>query len=850
MEKESRISPVSRFILRSVLPAIISDTALGDYEEIYLKISKEKGKLRASLWVWNQIFKSLIPYIFHSTVKSVEMLRNYFKISFRNIVKHKGSSIINLSGLTLGLMCSIMIMLWVNHELSYNKFHKNTDKISRVLIGFGDRDVYSAWGPGPLAPALQEEYPEIINSTRTYQWIDFPLRFEDRVMTIKPMFVDQSFLEIFSFPIVEGDQEQALTTPNQIVLSEETAGKYFDDEDPIGKSMQMEFWGRWYTFNVSAVAANVPENSDLKFDVLVPIKAWENSGNSLDEWDAGMYPSYVLLDENVNINELEPKIRDTVKRRVPETNRTVHLHPLTEVHLHNYYGGGPIAYVYIFSVVGILILFLACINYVNLAAARSAKRAKEIGMRKVAGAKRSQLAFQFFYESAVFAITASIFAVLIIKLILPQFNNILGTNIEFIISKELIFGLISIVILTCLLSGIYPSVILSGFRPVDILKKGGSNRTGKTIMGRLLVTIQSAVSVILIIFTVIIYSQLDHLVNKDLGYNKEQVVNLKLRGSLRSNYSTVRQELLKNPNINSTTMVHAGYANNGSSTYSASWEGKNDTDRILMHVHSVDQDYQETFGFEMAQGRYFSREFATDAAAFVLNEAAVRAIGWDDPIGKRFSYMGIEGEVIGVAKDFNFRSLHDDIGPLIMFMVPGWKTDIYMRLNPGNTTETIDFIRQKVKEIVPDYPFEYTFLEEDVERLYETERRAGTLIRYGAVIAVFISCLGLLGLASNTAVQRIKEIGIRKILGGSVTGIISMLTWEFTKWILAANLIAWPAAWILTNMWLRNFAHKIDVGLIVFLMAGGISLIITIITVGYHSLKAALTNPVDSLRYE
>ncbi len=847
---DMKLPIVCSFILSKIIPGPVNATAMGDYEEVFLKKLKEKGRTAADIWLWGQILKSLGPYTLNLLISSVEMLKNYLKIAFRNMVRNKASSIINLSGLTLGIVCTILILLWVNHEASYNSFHNNSENIYQVIIGFGDRDVYSDWGPGPLAPKLKELYPEIINAARAYQWIDFPLMYEEKVYTVKPMFADQSFLDIFSFPLLMGNKETALVAPTQIVLSEETAIKYFGDKEPLGKTLQLEFWGRWYGFTVSAVIANVPSNSDIKFDVLVPIRAWENSGNDLEDWGSGMYPSYVMVAENTDSAQLEDKIRNTIKNQVPEAIRTVHLHPLEKVHLYNYSGGGKIIYIYTFTIAGIMILVLACINYVNLTVAQSVSRSKEIGMRKVAGAVRRQIIQQFFIDSAIFVFTASVFAIIIISSVHPEFNNLVEADIVLNFSKDLIFTIAVVVIFTSIFAGIYPALVLSSYRPAAILRSGGKDGKGNIQLGRILVTVQSAISIILIISAIIVYSQLDLLLNRDLGFNNENLINLKLRGSLRKLYNPVRQELLKNPDILSTTMVHAGFANNGSSTYSAEWEGKNDTEKLLMIVHSVDQDYKDTFGIEMVEGRFFSREFSTDASAFVLNETAVHAIGWNNPIGKRFSYMGIEGVVIGVAKDFNFKSLHDEIDPLIMFMVPGWKTDIFLRVNSDNISGTINFLKTKVAEIVPDYPFEFSFLDEDIGKLYQTEKRAGVLIRYGSIIAVIISCLGLLGLASNTVIQKRKEIGIRKTLGGTIPGIVRMITWDFTKWIIASNIIAWPTAWILAETWLSNFAYKIETGLAVFLIAGGISFFISLITVGYHSLKATFTNPVNSLRFE
>ena len=674
------------------------------------------------------------------------MFKNYLKITFRNLKKHKVFSFINVAGLSVGMACTILIFLWVRHELSYDRFHENADDIYRVLIGSQNADVYSTYGPGPLEVALKAEYPEVVNSTRLWRTLRIcPLKYEDKLFFGAGCGVESSFFEIFTFPFVTGDLKNSLSDPNFIILTEEMAKKYFHDEDPVGQTMRFEWWNEWYDFIVSGVIKNVPLNSHITFDFLLPFSFVERSGWDLESWKVSAIQTYVLLRRDIQLDTMSEKISGTMKRHYPESKSTLHLQPLSRIHLHHFAGGGSIIYVYIFSTIGILILIIACINFMNLSTARAVNRAKEVGVRKVVGSSRLQLIKQFLSESVLLSFIALVLSLIIVRLLIPSVNDLLTTQLKLHHSGSIVSSLIVIAIVTGIISGSYPALFLSTYRPVKVLK--GSLKSGSKglLFRKFLVVSQFVISILLIIGATVAYRQLDYIRNKDLGFDKEHIIHLKLRGSFHDRYETIKQELLTNS---------------------------------------------------------------------------------------------------------HFLSLRDEIMPLLLVMAPWWYNSAYVRIKSENISDTIVFIKRKLREIVPDYPFEYSFLDEDIDDLYKTEQRVGTLVKYGTFLAVFIACLGLFGLASLSAEQRTKEIAIRKVLGASIMSVVHLLSKEFIKWVLIANVVAWPIAYFVTNEWLQNFAYHVNVNIWIFVLSAIVALFVALVTVSYQSIKAARTNPVDSLRYE
>jgi putative ABC transport system permease protein len=528
---------------------------------------------------------------------------------------------------------------------------------------------------------------------------------------------------------------------------------------------------------------------------------------------------------------------------------------MAHIHLHDPEGGGPIIYVYLFSCIGILILAMAGINFINLTTARSERRAREVGLRKVVGAVRPQLIKQFLGESLALSALACAAATALVAVLLPAANTVMEKQLFLRFGAGEVGLLLGIVLLTGIAAGLYPALILSAYRPAGTLQGTQSKRTRKSGLRRILVVTQFAISVFLLIGTAVIYQQLHYMRHKDMGLNTARVINMELRGGLRTNYQAIKARLLQHPGIRAVSATNGSFFKRFG-TKGVTWEGKDPNDDGYFSIHAVDFDYAEIFDIEMAEGRYFSREFSTDTTgAFIVNEEAAAYMGFKDPLGRKIHCplpfdQNRDGLIVGVAKNFHYRSLHEEVRPLVLAIAPGWFTDMYVRMEPENLRETVGLIESTLREMAPDFPLEYTFLDEDIDRLYKEDRRIGSLVRYGAGLAVLIACLGLLGLASFTAEQRTKEIGIRKILGSSVREIVWLLTKEFSLWVLLANLFAWPLAYIAVSSWLKNFAYRIEVGIFVFLLTGLATLAVALLSVGYQSVRAARTNPVETLRYE
>ena len=784
-----------------------------------------------------------------------ELIWNYFKVALRKIRRHKGYSFINISGLAIGMACCFFVFLWVQDELSFDRFHSNAKEIYRVLHNPQSTDIYNSYGSGPLGPALKADYPEIINFTRMFGEANAPLKYRDQVFNGKVRGVDNSFFEIFTFPFIKGDPKNCLSAPRSIVLTEKMAAKLFHEEDPLGKTVGFEWWVGWFDLKVTGVIQDVPSNSHIHFDYLLPFEFVTWSGMTIEDWGVNAYRTYVLLPKNADPSTVQEKIAGTVKRHFTESPYTLYLEPVTRIHLYNFTGGGLITYVYIFSIIGVFILCIACINFMNLSTARSMERAREVGMRKVVGSTRTQLVKQFLGESILLSFISFILAVILVQAFLPSVNNIVGKQLTLSYSGSPLFIFLGIAFLTGIISGSYPAVFLSSFRPVTVLKGFVRSSSQNIRLRKLLVIGQFVVSIALITGTIIIYQQLVYMRNTDMGINKSHVINMELRGNLRKQYSTIKSVLLRNPDIMAVCATNGSFSKRFG-TDEIGWEGKPEDKRIFMSIHSVDFDYQKIFDIKMAMGRYFSRDYPTDRSdGIIVNETAAKIMGMESPIGQRISCSipfssQKSGTILGVVKDFHFRSLHEKIDPLVLVIAPGWFTDVYVRIRPENVPETLGFIEKTIKKFAPDFPFEYSFLDEDIDNLYKTEQRIGNLVRYGTFLAIFIACLGLFGLASFMAEKRTKEIGIRKVLGASISGIVLLLTKEFTKWVILANLIAWPIAYFVMRGWLQNFAYHINIGIGKFLLAAALALVTALITVSFQAVKTATSNPVDSLRYE
>jgi putative ABC transport system permease protein len=774
----------------------------------------------------------------------VVMFKSCLNSALRHIIKNKVYSCINIAGLAIGMACCILIMLWVSDELSFDRFHENAENICQVA------QESSYVTPSALAAALKAEYPEIVDATRYEHWRKWQIGYGDRKFEEICALADQSFFDMFTFEFIKGDPASALTERYSIVLTESVAEKLFGDEDPIGKFIRVRLQ---FNLKVTGVIRDVPRNSHMVFGCVIPFEILSQLRDDWNDWRPNNYHTYVLLQEGASPREVGQKIAGIVQKNDPGNNTELHLHPLTNVHLHALSGGGAITYVYIFSAMAVFILLIACINFMNLTTARSSGRAREVGVRKVNGADRGMLMRQFFGESVLMSFFALAVAIGLTEILLPVFNDISGKQLTFDLAGNLrlITGLIGIALITGLVSGSYPALFLSSFNPVRILKSSYGAESGGSVFRKVLVIIQFTLSIFLIIGTTVIYNQLEFIKNKNLGYDKEHILCIRMKTGLYQNLAVVAYEMEQNPNIKGITLSSCLLSSRESSTDRIKWEGKPFGDKTSMGIISVDYDFLDVYDIEMAEGRFFSREFPTDIReAYILNETAAKLVGLENPIGSRFSCFGDEGTVIGIVKDFHHESLRDEIKPLIMHMNPNWFDNMSVKIKADSLSATIDFLATTMNENAPDYNFEYRFLDDVIDGLYQSEQRMGVLFRYFTFLAIFISCLGLFGLASYMAEQRTREIGIRKVLGASVGSIIALLSKEFILLVCVASLLAWPLSWYIMHGWLQGFAYRSGMSIDIFFIAALMALFIALITISLQALRAALANPVNALRHE
>ncbi len=858
MKKNGHTPPFfSRKLINILLDRLEHETLLGDLSEMYEQRFIARGRFHADMWFRLQMVKllpqALLSYLFRRNL----MFKNYTKIAFRNLLKHKAFSLINLFGLSIGMACCILIMLWVNDEISYDKFHNKSDRIYRVIQEIYFSDHTTLWGitQGPLGPAMKEELAEVETYSR-YSGAGWWIRNGDELQVENGCFADQGLFDIFSFKVIEGDQSTALVDPKSIVLTKSMADRYFENGNSIGNTINLN---NQYDLKVTAVIEDIPDNSTLQFDYIIPFVFTKRIGFSVERWNNSGFATFILLTKDVNVPAFQAKIRDfLIEKPTVEDKQAVLIQPLTDIYLksnieYDLGGLGDIKYVYIFSITAFLILCIACINFMNLTTARSGGRAKEVGLRKVVGAKRKELMAQFFGESILITLISFTLSLGIVALIINQFGNLSGKDFQFnnLFESNLIISIGLIAIITGVISGSYPALMMSSFTPVAVLKgsfktsaKGASLRKG-------LVIFQFTLSIVLIVCSLLINDQLKFLSNAKLGYNKDNIIVATLRGGLMGKYETVRTELMNNPDIINVSSV-ASLPTQGF-TFSNSmweWDGKNAEDDILFRANFVNYDYFETLKMDFVLGRGFSREFRSDSMAVVINEAAAKVMSMDEPVGQILRVGSTGFNIIGVVKDHNFRSLRSIIEPLILISNQNNTTSSLIAVKSSNMPEVIKHIEKTFKTMEPAFPFSYTFLDDRLNNLYGNEKRIGTIFNYATILAIIISCLGLFGLAAFTAEQRNKEIGIRKTLGASVPGIIALISKEFLKLVFIGNIIAWPVAWIYMGKWLGTFAYSTDINLLMFLYAGLIAFLVSLLTVIWQAFKAAKTDPVVTLKYE
>jgi len=785
------------------------------------------------------------------------MLKNYLKIALRNIKRHKGYSFINITGLAIGMACCLLITIWVLDELSYDKFHENAANLYRVEENqdYSGRQFHVNVTPHPLAPALKDEIPEIIDATR-YVWAGGLLfRYGDKVFFEDDIrAVDPSFLQMFTFPLLRGDKNVALNSPYSLVLSEDIAEKYFGEEDPLGQIISIN---NQYDFTVTGIIENIPHNSILQFDIIIPYEFLRKIGKTNDEFGSNSIQTFVKLQENITVEKANEKIFGFIRTRRPKSTTDLVLMPYTRIHLHSYFGwekgAGAVQYIYIFSLIALFVLLIACINFMNLSTARSASRAKEVGLRKVIGALKRHIIQQFYGESVIFAFIALIFAVVIVSLLLPAFSSLAAKELSWNVTgiESILIGLLAITFFTGLVAGSYPALFLSAFQPVKVLRRSLKPGSGSSRFRKVLVVVQFSVSILLIIGTTVVYKQLNFMKNRSLGWDKEHLVYIYLRADIKNSYETLKTELVKDSRILGVTGAYQLPGYNFGNAGGADWDGKDPELEALIGINEVDFDFIETLKIEITEGRSFSREFSSDLSkSFIVNEEVAKIMEKESVVGERFSFVGVEGSIIGVMKNFHYQPIRNKIEPLAIHVLPDDINYMLIRIPPGSISESLQFVGNTWSRVIPNYPLEYRFLNEAFDRMYRTEDRMGTLLKYFAILAVFIACLGLFGLASFTAEQRTKEIGVRKVLGASVSQVTLLLCKQFLLLVLLANVIACPVAYLVMKNWLQNYAYKTGLGLFIFVAAMAAALVVAIISVSFQAIKAGISNPVDSLRYE
>lgn len=783
------------------------------------------------------------------------MIKNFIKITLRNIVRHKGYSFINITGLAVGMACCLLITLWVLDELSYDRFHENAPYLYRVEENqhYSGRLFHVNVTPHPIAPAMKEEFPEIRDASRYVRADGRLFRYGEKSFYENSVrAVDPSFLDMFTYPLVNGNKESALNAPDSILISQDIAVKYFGSEDPLGKIINID---NKYDFKVTGVLKNVPHNSVLQFEALIPYEFLRKIGRTNEQWGSNSIGTFVQLQKEATMEQVNGKILDYIRTRAPDSKTDLVLMPLVDIHLHQWFGYiktmGVVQYVYIFSFIAFLVLVIACINFMNLATARSATRAREVGIRKVVGAHKSHLVRQFYGESIIFSFIALLLALVLVQLVLPAFSTLAGKEITFGVAgfQELLLGLAGITLFTGIVSGSYPALFLSAFRPVKVLSGTLTQGTGAARFRKTLVVLQFVLSVFLITGSIVVSKQLNFLKNKNVGYEKEHLLYIPMSGGTKTSYQALKNELVKNQSILGVSGSQSIPSSIGSNSSGAEWEGKDPDLKLLIGHTRIDYDYVKTVGLELMEGRGFSEAFPGDVKKnFLINEELLKIMKKDSAVGERFSFLGQNGVIVGVMKNFHYGSVKYAIEPLALILNPESINFLVARIRPGNISATIDKIKETWKTVIPGYPFEYRFVDEDFDRMYRAEERSGKVLAYFTFLSIFIACLGLFGLASFSAEQRFREIGIRKTLGATVPGITVMLCKEFLKLVLLATLAALPISYFAMGSWLRGYAYRIDLDILIFVSAAVLAMLTALFTVSYQAIRAALANPIDALK--
>lgn len=809
------------------------------------------------------------------------MIRNYLKIAFRNLTRYKFISFINLFGLTIGLTCCLLILSFILNEVSYDKYQPDANRVYRVTRNFSNPETgavslnLSTVAP-PFGPLLKNDFGEIENMTRLLQNGTTPVRYEEKMINEENVYwADDKFFDFFKTDILKGNPKKALNDPYSIMMTEAMAKKYFGNEEPMNKVIRVNF-GNYFDFKVTGIFKPFPGNTHFHPNLILSFNTLNDTliygaENLRTNFGNNSFFTYIKLPEKYNPKKLEAQLPAFVDKHVETGPKfkasqwtALGLQKLTDIHLRSHTDyeaeqNGDITRVYIFSAIALFLLLIACINYMNLSTARSTLRAREIGIRKVVGARRKEIMAQFLTESVLVTWIAMIFAFFLTWLLMPSLNKISGQQLDIsILSKwQIIVPILLVPFVVGIISGLYPATFMSSFKPISVLKgflkTGGSNISFRKV----LVTLQFAISIILIIATAVVFSQMNYMQNKNLGFDREHIVNLPYASALNDSYEAFRTELLANSSIKNagrSSRIPTGRLLDGMGARMKSGDTLAPVSANIRFV-AADYDFINTYGVKIVAGRGFSREFSTDTSAFLINEAAARVLGFknsEDAVGKDFGYGPRNGKLIGVFNDFHFESMHQKITPLVLLVPPsaGNYGNISIKVSGNNIPAALGHIEKTWKKFLPETPYQFTFLDENFARLYEAEQRQRTLFTLFACLAIFIACLGLFGLSAFAISQRVKEIGIRKVLGAKISTIVTLLSKDFLVLVGISALIAFPVAWYAMNKWLQDFAYRISMPWWVFIVAGIVAALIALITISFQAIKAALANPVKSLRTE
>jgi ABC-type antimicrobial peptide transport system permease subunit len=784
------------------------------------------------------------------------------RLALRNVFKNKGFSLINIAGLAIGLSATFFILLWLQDELSYEKFNSNAENIYRIEEDqfYSGSKYHVTVTPHPSGPVWKEKIPEIREQTRINRLPRILFRQDEKVFFESSIVAaDSGLFRIFTMPFISGDPETALREPHSIVLTEKLASKYFGTKNPVGTTLVLE---NNRPFTVTGIMKDLPKNSMFSFEGVIPYSYLYEVGAASNSWGNNSILTFVLCEKSVDASAVNKKLTDVVLENLPETTTKYMLFPLLDIHLHSQFGfeisKGPVIIIYIFSLIGLFIILIACFNFINLSTAKASGRSKEIGIKKVTGAGQSTMIFQFMTESFFLVFVALLLAIIIIGLTLPVFNDISGKNfvLSDLITFRFISGVLAIGLLTGLIAGLYPSFYLASFKPAAVIKGESANGKGGAVLRKILVIVQFTLSILIAVVTIFMFLQLKHLQNKDLGFNKEDLLCIQMPIGMKEKYYTLKNELVKEPLIKGVTAARSNPVRIGSNSGGATWEGKDPEKRVLIGTNAVDYDYLETMEMKLVSGRNFSREYVSDLAKdtvgnFLVNEEVVKIMGTEDAVGRTFGFMGINGRIVGVLKNFHFKGADQPIEPIAFALAePRYLEFILIRLSGSDIPQALKTAENTWNKIIPEYPFDYSFVSEQYNDLFRSQIRLANLLKYFTILAVIIACLGLYGLSAYSAQKRTNEIGIRKVMGADTKTILYSMIREFVLLISISLLIAVPAGWLIVKSLLNQFASHIDIKAEIFVLISAGTIIIAILTVLWQAFKASRINPAVALKIE